>query len=385
MEHPSTAPYTSLEPIIEIPPKPVTNTPQHPMQSKQELALVLQRTESVSTRIDLERSTEKLLAAVPSVAKTLPDFDANVQTKKTDPAQKTATSFSSPKPENQAQRLVYSVDSLLKLQPLSDQVDYTVIATNTLAARAHAPWTSCSETGQSTVSHNSVKSPSQKTNDPVVNVQTVSQAPPVASDRPEILVNIGVMPALENNLERPPLVSEITCFGCTKTFRAYRYILQHLELNQCSSQITSKQLDQWALENSGSGNYVIEGREEFLDIKPGVYVSLDDDFNPQTSHWHCHHARCRFTAVLRRSLDQHLVSDKHRPNPYMCPNPLCREPFMTLSRLIAHVESTDCEEGVWNGTGSIGKLLSYICAKLNTDRDSKADADDALSTSTLLL
>ena len=53
---------------------------------------------------------------------------------------------------------------------------------------------------------------------------------------------------------------------------------------------------------------------------------------------------------------------RSRPKVFCCPS--CNDKFKYLSSLVQHVESDACEEGIHDGSGSIGRLFDRLWENL---------------------
>jgi hypothetical protein len=73
------------------------------------------------------------------------------------------------------------------------------------------------------------------------------------------------------------------------------------------------------------------------------------------------------------------VADGAHKELFVCPNSSCRETFGTFSALIQHVETKrdKCNEGIWDGTRAIWKLLRYLRHNI-TRNDEMIDAEKFL-------
>ena len=80
-----------------------------------------------------------------------------------------------------------------------------------------------------------------------------------------------------------------------------------------------------------------------------------DQLAAACSSWRAYVARAKWNE-LRASVQ--VGRSKDRIEMYNCPE--CREGFQYLSSLVQHVESDACQEGICEGSGSIGKLLHYL-------------------------
>lgn len=58
--------------------------------------------------------------------------------------------------------------------------------------------------------------------------------------------------------------------------------------------------------------------------------------------------------------ERYLLDDNSPPRPQAFRCPGCKRTFSLLSSLVQHVESKSCSEGIYHGTGAIGKMLHFV-------------------------
>ena len=131
----------------------------------------------------------------------------------------------------------------------------------------------------------------------------------------------------------------------------------HLESGNCTTDIAS--LDVLAQECYQSKKYVVPeyrywlSRGTRLDDRAKVWESLYEGYE-------C--SRCDKYSESKADIMRHTQSPVHDPLTFRCPG--CDERFRALSGLLQHAESNRCNEGIYSGTGSIGKLLHYLWLRL---------------------
>lgn len=155
---------------------------------------------------------------------------------------------------------------------------------------------------------------------------------------------------------------DINCFGCGLAVDSFSAMLFHLESGNCECRTTRDALNRLALGCHTSNRFVVRGREEFLQQGQSYRRARQSHFNPRTQYWEC--PWCNFSGTSFHGLDMHLLSPVHDVKAFICPNQYCRQQFVNLSGLVAHVESYRCGEELWRGGQSVGKLLDHLESKL---------------------
>lgn len=133
----------------------------------------------------------------------------------------------------------------------------------------------------------------------------------------------------------------------------------HLEGETC---VTSRiELDMLAIGCPHAKHYVIPGCEAHL--RTGDRRRYKAVPVPRGSKRIRGCSECDRKFVTEVGLTTHLNSSAHHPLAYQCPG--CHAQHADLSSLLAHVEASDCSEGVTYGTGSIGELLHFLWLKIS--------------------
>ena len=127
-------------------------------------------------------------------------------------------------------------------------------------------------------------------------------------------------------------------------------MLIHLE-NGCVT--TMRKLDQYARQCYQWKKYVVEEYADWLED------GERDEIGDEGYGTYCYECNKHFDVPI--DLDRHLKSPVHHPYVYKCPG--CSTRFSILSGLVQHVESDACDEGIHDGTGSIGKFASLRMAE----------------------
>lgn len=159
---------------------------------------------------------------------------------------------------------------------------------------------------------------------------------------------------------------DVDCFGCGQAVESYSAMLVHLESGNCSCRTTRDNLNRLALGCHTSNRFVVRGREEFLRQGQTYRRARQSYFNPRTQYFEC--PWCNFSGTSFHGLDLHLLSPVHDVKAFICPDQYCRQQFVNLGGLVAHVESYRCEEELWEGGQSVGKLLYYLEKRLSSGR-----------------
>lgn len=131
-------------------------------------------------------------------------------------------------------------------------------------------------------------------------------------------------------------------------------MLIHLESGNCTTDI--ERLDMLAQECFQSKKYVVQEYRHWL--SRGVRLSdravvLEDGYYAE---YEC--SMCVKSSETWADILLHTRSPVHDPDVFRCPS--CNERFKVLSGLVQHVESDRCDEGIYEGTGSIAKMLKYL-------------------------
>ncbi|KAI9881287.1 MAG: hypothetical protein M1830_005573 [Pleopsidium flavum] len=155
---------------------------------------------------------------------------------------------------------------------------------------------------------------------------------------------------------------ELYCFGCDRSVESFSAMLVHLESGNCDCGTTRDELNRLALRCPFSSRYVVRGREEHLRQGQTYRRARPSHYNSRTHYYEC--PWCNFSGKSLYNLDMHLLSPVHDVKAFICPDADCRQLFVNLSGLVAHVESYRCEEGIWVGSGSIIKMLDYLDGRL---------------------
>lgn len=134
-------------------------------------------------------------------------------------------------------------------------------------------------------------------------------------------------------------------------------MMLHLEEGECIT--TATELGQIAENASQSDLYVTYGLRRYLREQYGKEkLAFDTD---HSSVWEC--CECRQVFHSLNHANTHAKSPAHRPKVFKCPG--CPTFFAALSGLLQHVEQSDsCSEGLYKGTGAMGKLLSNLEERL---------------------
>ena len=136
-------------------------------------------------------------------------------------------------------------------------------------------------------------------------------------------------------------------------FATHSAMLIHLESDNCT--VTMPELDHFAEKCYQSKKYVVDGCHGYL-REERRYI--------ERSHWQNAYCRalecggCGEEFGTGAAWQQHENSPVHDRLAYKCPG--CDTQFKVLSGLVQHVESDACNEGIHDGTGSIGKILHYL-------------------------
>lgn len=151
---------------------------------------------------------------------------------------------------------------------------------------------------------------------------------------------------------------DVSCFGCDQAVESYSAMLVHLEAGNCGCHTTRDDLNRLALQCHTSNRFIVRGREDFLRQGQAFRRARQSHFNPRTHYWEC--PWCNFSGASFQGLDMHLLSPIHDVKAFICPDQDCRQLFVNLSGLVAHVESDRCDEELWGGSQPVGKLLDYL-------------------------
>lgn len=154
------------------------------------------------------------------------------------------------------------------------------------------------------------------------------------------------------------------CFGCEQEVISFAAMLGHLESGNCSCKISCDMVNLLALRCPSSNRYVVRGREEFLRRGQSYRRARQSHYNPRTQYYEC--PWCNYSGASLYDLDMHLMSPVHDVKAFICPDPDCRQLFVNLSGLVAHVESDNCEDEIFGGIGSIEDLYDYFDEKLSS-------------------
>ena len=137
-------------------------------------------------------------------------------------------------------------------------------------------------------------------------------------------------------------------------------MLIHLESNNCST--TMEDLDQYAEMCFQSKKYVAENLRGFLRERCRSQERAGGKYRVYMGDWVCNDQDCQRVFDTEAGMQQHVNSPVHDCCPYKCPG--CGVRFSVLSGLLQHVESNACNEGVHQGSGSIGKLLHFLLLRV---------------------
>ncbi len=157
---------------------------------------------------------------------------------------------------------------------------------------------------------------------------------------------------------------ELYCFGCDLAVVSYSAMLVHLESGNCYCGTTRDDLNRLALRCPSSNRYVVRGRAEYLRQGQSYRRARQSHYNSRTHYYEC--PWCNFSGTSFYNLDMHLLSPVHDVKAFICPDADCRQLFVNLSGLVAHVESHRCDEGVWSGSGVLGTMLDYLEGRLSS-------------------
>lgn len=130
-------------------------------------------------------------------------------------------------------------------------------------------------------------------------------------------------------------------------------MLIHLE-NGCT--VNQEDLDRYARNCFQWRHYVVAEYSDYLLDSNRYGPQARGEYDYTVDAWTCDECRREFEDEAW--LDKHLSSPIHHPLVYKCPE--CDARFAVLSALVQHVESDACGEGIYDGTGSIGKMLRYL-------------------------
>lgn len=159
---------------------------------------------------------------------------------------------------------------------------------------------------------------------------------------------------------------DVSCFGCAQAVESYSAMLFHLEAGNCACHTTRDDLNRLAMQCHTSNRFIVRGRENFLRQGQAFRRARQSYFNPRTHYWEC--PWCNFSGASFHGLDMHLLSPIHDVKAFICPDQDCRQLFVNLSGLVAHVESDRCDEKLWAGSQPVGKLLDYLESRLLSRR-----------------
>ena len=151
---------------------------------------------------------------------------------------------------------------------------------------------------------------------------------------------------------------DIKCWGCPKTFRNYSTLLLHLETETCTT--TRVHLDKLAMSCLHWSDYVIPGCDAHLERGIRARHVPEIVYKKDLHRLGC--SSCERFFPNDEGLFMHIKSSAHHPLAYQCKG--CESQHADLSGLLAHVETSECTEGVTYGTGSIGKLLRHLWQNL---------------------
>ena len=156
----------------------------------------------------------------------------------------------------------------------------------------------------------------------------------------------------------PKPTQNVTCFGCDRVFKSYASMMLHLEEEVCIT--TVAQLGQIAADAPNSELYVTHNLRHYLRTEYGKErLAFDTD---NISRWECVECRKMFSSTIQAT--GHAKSPVHKPKVFKCPR--CRFEFAALSGVLQHVEQSSlCWEGLHDGTGAMGRLLSEIEQRLH--------------------
>ena len=130
-------------------------------------------------------------------------------------------------------------------------------------------------------------------------------------------------------------------------------MLIHLE-NGC--RFDMEDLDRYARNCFQWRYYVVDEYANYLLNSDRYRPQAQGEYDYTLDAWRCDECDREFDHEAL--LDKHLASPIHHPLVYKCPE--CDARFSVLSALVQHVESNACAEGIYEGTGSIGKMLRYL-------------------------
>lgn len=143
-------------------------------------------------------------------------------------------------------------------------------------------------------------------------------------------------------------------------FATHSAMLIHLESNNCST--TMEDLDQYAEMCYQSKHYVVGGLRDFLRERCRSEERAGGGERVYMGDWVCNDGDCQRVFDTEAGMRQHVNSPVHDCCAYKCLG--CGVRFSVLSGLVQHVESDACDEGIGQGSGSIGKLLHFLFIKL---------------------
>lgn len=155
--------------------------------------------------------------------------------------------------------------------------------------------------------------------------------------------------------------TSVECFGCTQMFATHSAMLTHLESGNCT--VDENDLDLLAEKCYQSRRYVSAEHREWLRTEERSDHRAKGVYNSRARRWECE--MCQQSFHTQQGMESHVSSPIHDPFVYECPD--CEIPFSTLSALLQHVESQTCDEGIWSGSKSIGKLMKYMRKELLGD------------------
>lgn len=139
-------------------------------------------------------------------------------------------------------------------------------------------------------------------------------------------------------------------------FATHSAMLIHLESNNCST--TMEDLDFFAQKCFQSKKYVVKGLRDFLRERRRSEERAGGRYMEYMRNWVCNNRDCQGVFDTEARMRQHVNSPVHDCCPYKCPG--CDVRFSVISGLLQHVESNACDEGIYQGSGIIGKLLHFL-------------------------
>ncbi|EJD40342.1 hypothetical protein AURDEDRAFT_139010 [Auricularia subglabra TFB-10046 SS5] len=129
--------------------------------------------------------------------------------------------------------------------------------------------------------------------------------------------------------------------GCNAMFVSHSAMTLHLESGHCVSGMTRADVNQRVLELD-RGRVITDPSRLLTNGARATYQATDRAFNGHA--WECYLCHAQMRSV--QALNNHLNSPRHEEKIYLCvnhcPQPQCKQRFVTLSGLMQHIESDRC-------------------------------------------